>query len=134
MRVDGPLVSCLLTAGISFNKIILLLLCVICPTPCIVQHLIYVHMHVLMDPTKITIPTLARIARLPPPPPLFFFFGRKESVMSMLTNYKTQVHWGAGCLALRTRNGRLKNSFSPGGTLPTHPACSQSSGHVTQRV
>ena len=27
----------------------------------------------------------------------------------------------AGCLALRTRNGRLKNSFNPGGTLPTHP-------------
>ena len=26
-----------------------------------------------------------------------------------------------GCLALRTRNGRLKNSFNPGGTLPTHP-------------
>ena len=65
-----------------------------------------------------------------PPPPFF----RIESIMSMLTNYKTQVHWGAGCLALRTRNGRLKNSFSPGGTLPTHPACSQNSGHVTQRV
>ena len=27
----------------------------------------------------------------------------------------------AGCLALRTRSGRLKNSFNPGGTLPTHP-------------
>ena len=27
----------------------------------------------------------------------------------------------AGCLALRIRNGRLKNSFNPGGTLPTHP-------------
>ena len=26
----------------------------------------------------------------------------------------------AGCLALRTRNGRLKNSFNPEGTLPTH--------------
>ena len=25
------------------------------------------------------------------------------------------------CLALRTRNGRLKNSFNPGGTLSTHP-------------
>ena len=24
-------------------------------------------------------------------------------------------------LALRTRNDRLKNSFTPGGTLPTHP-------------
>ena len=59
MRVDGPLVSCLLTAEISL-KIIMLLLCVICPTPCTVQHLIYVHMHVPMDPTKINIPTLAR--------------------------------------------------------------------------
>ena len=28
---------------------------------------------------------------------------------------------GIGCLALRTRNGRLKYSFNPGGTLPTHP-------------
>ena len=27
----------------------------------------------------------------------------------------------AGCLALRTRSGSLKNSFNPGGTLPTHP-------------
>ena len=26
-----------------------------------------------------------------------------------------------GCLALRTRNGRLKNSFNPGETFPTHP-------------
>ena len=80
IRCEGGRASCqcLLTAGISFNKIILLLLCVICPTPCIVQHLIYVHMHVLMDPTKITIPTLARIARLPPPPPpLFFLEGKK---------------------------------------------------------
>ena len=25
------------------------------------------------------------------------------------------------CLGLRTRNGRLKNSLNPGGTLPTHP-------------
>ena len=27
----------------------------------------------------------------------------------------------AGCLALRTRSGRLKNSFNPRGTLTTHP-------------
>ena len=68
MRVDGPLVSCLLTAGISSKKILCSSKCMICPTPCIVLHLIYVHMHVLMDPTKINIPTLGRIARLPPPP------------------------------------------------------------------
>ncbi len=36
------------------------------------------------------------------------------------------MHWGAGCLALRTRNGRLKELFVPGGTLPTHPDCSPS--------
>ena len=34
------------------------------------------------------------------------------------------MRWGAGCLALRTRNGRFKNSFISGGTLLTHPACS----------
>ena len=33
-----------------------------------------------------------------------------------------RVRWGARCLALRTRNGRFKNSFIPGGTLPTHLA------------
>ena len=32
------------------------------------------------------------------------------------------LSWITGCLALRTRNGGLKNSFIPGGTLPTHPA------------
>ena len=35
----------------------------------------------------------------------------------------TAIHdlciWEARCLALRTRNGGLKNSFIPGGTLPT---------------
>ena len=36
-------------------------------------------------------------------------------------------------LALRTRNGRLKNSFIPGGTLPTHPA-GPKSGRVTKGV
>ena len=133
IRSEGGRASCQLSVdGRNIIKIIMLLLCMICPTPCIVPHLIYVHMHVLMDPTKINIPMLARNCQAPPPP--LFFFGRIESIMSMLTNYKTQVHWGAGCLALRTRNGRLKNSFSPGGTLPTHPACSQNSGHVTQRV
>ena len=34
------------------------------------------------------------------------------------------------CLALRTRNGRLKNSLNPGGTLTTHPV-GPNSGHVT---
>ena len=29
--------------------------------------------------------------------------------------------WETKCLSLRTRNGGLKNSFIPGGTLPTHP-------------
>ena len=44
---------------------------------------------------------------------------------------RQDVHIGfTGCLALRTRNGRLKNSFNPGGTLPTHPA-GPKSGHVT---
>ena len=43
------------------------------------------------------------------------------------------MHWGARCLALRTRNGRLKNSFIPGGTLPTSPA-DPKSGHVTKGV
>ena len=36
------------------------------------------------------------------------------------------MRWGAGCLVLRTRNGRLKELFVPGGTLPTHPDCSPS--------
>ena len=40
-----------------------------------------------------------------------------------LHNYDT-VHWGAGCLALRTKNGRFKNCFIPGGILPTNPTCS----------
>ena len=40
----------------------------------------------------------------------------------MFTVYRQDVYIGfTGCLALRTRNGRLKNSFNPGGTLPTHP-------------
>ena len=39
--------------------------------------------------------------------------------------FKT-MHWGAGCLALRTRNGSLKELFVPKGTLPTHPDCSPS--------
>ena len=40
----------------------------------------------------------------------------------MFTVYRQDVYIGfTGCLALRTRNGRLKNSFDPGGTLPTHP-------------
>ena len=32
------------------------------------------------------------------------------------------LSWVTGCLALRTRNGGLKNYFILGGTLPTHPA------------
>ena len=32
------------------------------------------------------------------------------------------LSWITGCLALKTRNCGLKNSFIPGGTLPTHPA------------
>ena len=42
----------------------------------------------------------------------------------MLSLYCIATHmlsWITGCLALRTRNGRFKNSFIPGGTLPTHP-------------
>ena len=40
----------------------------------------------------------------------------------MFTVYRQDVYIGfTGCLALRTRHGRLKNSFNPGGTLPTHP-------------
>ena len=38
------------------------------------------------------------------------------------------VHWGARCLALRTRNSRF---FIPRGTLPTHPP-DPKSGHVTK--
>ena len=44
----------------------------------------------------------------------------------------TQVEWGAGCLALRTRNGRLKNSFNTGGER-IQPA-PQHCGHVTRGV
>ena len=40
------------------------------------------------------------------------------------------LSWITGRLALRTRSGRLKNSFIPGGTLPTHPASSKK-GTVT---
>ena len=117
IRIEGGRASCQLSVdGRNIIKIIMLLLCMICPTPCIVPHLINVHMHVLMDSTKLTYLRLQGIARLPPP-----FLWKDRSIVSMLTNYKTQVHWGAGCLALRTRNGRLKNSFSPGGTLPIHP-------------
>ena len=36
------------------------------------------------------------------------------------------MHWGAGCLALRTRNAKLKELFVPGGTLPAHPDSSPS--------
>ena len=42
-------------------------------------------------------------------------------VTNKSTNLKHMLSLVAGCLALRTRNGRLKNSFNPGGTLPTHP-------------
>ena len=42
-------------------------------------------------------------------------------VTNKSTNLKHMLSLVAGCLALRTRNGRLKNSFNPGGTLPIHP-------------
>ena len=43
-----------------------------------------------------------------------------------------QVEWGAGCLALRTRNDRLDYSFNPGG-LPTQLA-PQYCGHATRGI
>ena len=46
-------------------------------------------------------------------------------VSKLVTISIHMLSWITGCLALRTRNGRLKNSFIPGGTLPTHPANSK---------
>ena len=87
IRSEGGRASCQLSVdNRNIIKNIMLLLCMICPTQCIVPHLINVHMHILMDPTKVNIPTLARNCQAPlsfrrieackelpgsPPPPLF---------------------------------------------------------------
>ena len=40
-----------------------------------------------------------------------------------LMYFSDRMHWSAECLALRTRNGRLKELFVAGETLPTHSDC-----------
>ena len=48
IRSEGGRASCQLSVdGRNIIKIIMFLLCMICPTPCMVPHLINVHMHVL---------------------------------------------------------------------------------------
>ena len=47
--------------------------------------------------------------------------GLGKRLTNKSTNLKHMLSLVAGCLALRTRNGRLKNSCNPRGTLPTHP-------------
>ena len=64
-----------------------------------------VHMYVLMILQNQHTYACKELLDFPPPPPFL-----KENWNA---HAKIQVHWGAGCLALRTRNGRLKNSFSP---------------------
>ena len=59
--------------------------------------------------------------------------GWERRLSTVPTEWRLNAPWGAICLALRTRNGRLKNSFIPGGTLPTHPT-DPKSGHVTKGV
>ena len=76
IRSEGGQASCQLSVDTrNIIKNIMLLLCMICSTPCTVPHLINVHMHdiVLMDPTKLT-----RNCQAPPPPPPPPFFGRIE--------------------------------------------------------